>query len=201
LSSLLLVCISSVLCASCRNNGSSEAQQTPAPPAPAPSEQPAAAATEHAAPAPPPPPPPKSDPVDSQAMQAGLAAMQPRLKAQVEGIGKIQPTAQSRLLMHPAEDKNASLEFDTKGLTSLELAPFIQDFGQTADCQNSPNAGVVQLTWVVDNGKQNHLTVDRTYTGTVPVPLAKSSHLKLEVDKGNGTTLCDWFSVGFLNVK
>jgi hypothetical protein len=196
LSHFLLV--SSILCASCRNN-SSEAQQAPAPP-PAPSEQPAATASEQAPTTP--PAPPKSDPVNAQGLlKAGLATMQPRISSQVVAVGKIEPTPQGRMFMHPGEDKNGVLEFDTKGLTSLEMAPFIQDFNNNPDCMSSPSAGVVQLTWTVDNGKQNHVTVDRNYTGTIPVPLAKSSHLKLEVDKGNGTTLCDWFSVGFLNVK
>ena len=146
----------------------------------------------------PPPPPAKADPVDPEGLKAGLAAMTPRISSQMEGLAKIEPTPSSRLFMHPGESRASSIEFKTKGLASLELAPFIQDLGSNKDCAD-PQAGIVELTWSID-GKKNHLKVDRTYTSVVAVDLAGSSRLKLEVDKGE-STLCDWFSVGFLNVK
>jgi hypothetical protein len=152
------------------------------------------------APAPAPaPPPPKPDPVDPAGLQAGLTAMTPRISAQAEGLAKIEPTPSSRLFMHPGETRAAMIEFKTKGLASLDMAPFIQDFGANKDCADNPQAGFVELTWSVD-GKKNHLKVDRNYSGVVPVSLVGSSKLKLEVDKGE-TSACDWFSVGFLNVK
>ncbi|HEX7669835.1 MAG TPA: hypothetical protein VF395_09640, partial [Polyangiaceae bacterium] len=92
-------------------------------------------------------------------------------------------------------------EFNTKGLTSLAIAPYIEDFTGHADCLESPKAGIVRLTWSVDNGKKAQLMVDRTYNAVVNIDVAKSSRLKLEVDKGNDVTLCDWFSVGFVNVE
>ena len=197
-----LLLVSVLWCGACRN--SSHDAPPPPPPAATPAEQ-AAKVTppEQVAPSAttPPPPPPKVDTVDLASLKAGLAAMLPRITARQEPVAKITPTEQSRFFMHPDVAKTALLEFNTKGLSSLELAPFIQDFAGNPTCANEPTAGVVQLTWSTDTGKKNSLTVDRNYTGTVPVDLTKASRLKVEVDKGNGTTVCDWFSVGMLNVK
>jgi hypothetical protein len=153
-----------------------------------------------ALPATPPAPSGKADPVDLDALKAGLAMMQPRITAEVAALGKIDVTQHSRLFMHPGDAKRASVEFDTKGLHSLELAPYIEDLRANSDCAG-PQAGVVRLSWSTDGSTKPELMVDRSYTGTVAVDLAKSSRLELDVDKGNETTLCDWFSVGFLNVK
>jgi hypothetical protein len=190
-----LVVFASALASTACDKGSSNAAPDPpqAAPIPMPSAQePVAAPT-------PPPPPPKADPVDVEGLKAGLGAMTPRISTQVEGLAKIEPTSSSRLFMHPGETRTSSIEFKTKGLASLELAPFIQDLGSNKDCADNPQAGIVDLTWSID-GKKNHLKVDRNYTGVLPVNLAGSSRLKLEVDKGE-STLCDWFSIGFLNVK
>ena len=126
--------------------------------------------------------------------------MTPRIKTQVDGYAKIEPRARHRLFMHPDEKKNASIEFDVKGLTSLDLAPYMEDFSST-DCAGNPEAGRVRLTWFLDGKKKGDLKVDESYGGTVNVALANSSRLKLEVDKENAYVWCDWFSVGFLNVK
>lgn len=173
---------------------SSPSNAAPAPPPPAPIAMPSA--QEPAAPA---PPPAKVDPVDAEGLKAGLAAMTPRITTQAEGLAKIEPTPSSRLFMHPGESRPAVVEFKTKGLTSLDMAPFIQDFAANRDCADNAQAGIVELTWSID-GKKNHQKVDRTTTSVIPVSLTGSSKLKLEVDKGE-STLCDWFSIGFLNVK
>lgn len=127
--------------------------------------------------------------------------MKPRIVAQVDAFSKIAPTGSFRFFMHPDENKKASLEFDTKGLSSLELSPYIDDFSANKDCAGNPKAGVVKVTWYLDGAEQSHLTVDRNYNAVVPVKVAGSSRLKVVVDKGNDVTWCDWFSVGFLNVK
>jgi hypothetical protein len=143
---------------------------------------------------------PKADPIALGSLEAGLAAMRPRITAEVEPVAKITVTGHARLFLHPGDTKSASVEFDTKGLSSLELSPFIEDLGANPDCAG-PKAGIVRLSWSTDAGNRGALMVDRSYTGTVAVDLAKSSRLTLEVDEGNRTTLCDWFSVGILNVK
>ena len=150
-----------------------------------------------------PPPPPKADTVDAAGLKAGLAAMLPRVVAKVEALAeaKVEPNERARFYMHPAEEKIASIEFDTKGLSSLNMAPYIEDFRSSPECVKSPEAGIARLTWYLDGAEQGQLTVDRNYNGLVDLNVANSSHLKLEVDKGNAVTWCDWFSVGFLNVK
>ena len=127
--------------------------------------------------------------------------MLPRVSSKVDAFKKVEPNEHFRFFMHPDENKNAILELNTKGLASLTLSPYIEDFGGNPDCAGTPSAGIVQLTWSLDGGKKTHLTVDRTYNGLVNLDVSKSSKLKLEVDKGNDVTWCDWFSVGFLNVK
>src|SRR5512139_2016149 len=164
-------------------------------PAAAPTPTPAAPS---AAPGPAPTPPPapaKPDPVNQESLSAGLAVMLPRLASQVDAYMKIQPDTRSRFFMHPDQKKSAVVEFDTKGLASLSLAPFINDFSADPGCVSNPEAGVVKLTWSVDGKKKGSLTVNRDYTGTFPVDVSKSSRLKLEVDAGNGVIWCDWFSV------
>ena len=150
-----------------------------------------------------PPAPPKADTVDPAGLKAGLGAMLPRVKAKVEALAeaKVEPNEHARFYMHPGEEKTASIEFDTKGLSSLTMAPYIEDFSSNADCVRIPEAGIARLTWYLDGAKKGQLMVDRNYNGLMDLNVAKSSRLKLEVDKGNGVPLCDWFSVGFLNVK
>lgn len=203
----LAVVAVSLLAAACDKSPSNAA------PPPAPSETPAPTATVAAAAAlasapaassaPPEPRAPKADPVDPAALKVGLAKMLPRVTAKVEALpnAKLEPNDHFRFFMHPGDDKKTSIEFNTKGIVSLDLAPFIQDLQGAPDCANNPQAGIARLTWLVDGAKKGSALVDRNYTGVVNVGLAGSSHLKLEVDKGNELALCDWFSVGMLNVK
>lgn len=200
----LLTLVSALSFAGCKtpaNDAPPPAQPTPTQePTPAPTEQPAPGEPASAAPALP-PATPKVDPADLGALKAGRAAMLPRVKAETEAAAKITPTDHSRFFMHPGDDKNAAIEFDTKGLKSVDLSPYIEDLASNPDCASNPTAGVAHLTWSADGKKVGELTVDRNYTGTVTIDVSKTSRLKLEVDKGNGTSLCDWFSVGVLNVK
>jgi hypothetical protein len=152
-------------------------------------------------PAAPEPIPAKVDTMDPASLKAGLTTMNPRIVSQVDAFKKIAPNERSRLFMHPDDAKNASVEFDTKGLSSLDLSPYMEDFSSNPDCMKIPEAGVVQFSWFIDGSKKGSLTVDRHYKGIVNLNVANSSRLKLEVDKGNGVLWCDWFSVGFLNVK
>jgi hypothetical protein len=128
--------------------------------------------------------------------------MLPRVTAKAEGSpAKVVPNERSRFFMHPGADKPTTIEFDTKGLTSLTLAPFMEDFRSDTNCVKAPEAGIARLSWSVDAGKNGQVMVDKNYNGTVDVDVANSTRLKLATDKGNGVTWCDWLSVGFLNVK
>jgi hypothetical protein len=144
---------------------------------------------------------PKTDAVDAASLKAGLDKMRPRIRAQIDGYTTIAPREDHRFFMHPDEKKNAVLEFDVKGIKSLALAPYIEDFSGNADCMGNPLAGVVQLTWSLDGGEKHAAMIDRTYDGTVKVDVGKAKRLKVEVDKGNDVTFCDWASVGFVNVE
>jgi hypothetical protein len=143
---------------------------------------------------------PKTDAIDNASLKAGLDVMLPRIRAQVDAYTKIGPREDHRFFMHPDEKKNAVLEFDVKGLKSLTLAPYIEDFSGNLECMGNPASGLVQLTWSLDGGEKHPVIVDRTYNGTIPVVIGPAARLKLEIDKGNDVVYCDWAGVGFLNV-
>lgn len=133
-------------------------------------------------------------------LKAGLEVMQPRATNSVDAYNKIEILPTSRYFMHPTMEKDASIEFDTTGLSSLTLAPYLGDLNANSDCMAAATAGVVEFSWSLDDGAPVKLTVDRTYTGSVPVEVGNASRLKLAVNQGNGEMSCDWFSVGFMNV-
>lgn len=197
----LFAILALALPSACNRDGASPSKASDPVPAPV-SAAPPADPVPEPAPAEPTPAPvaPKVDAVDSASLKAGLDAMLPRVRVQVDGYTKIGPKENHRFFMHPDETKNAIMEFDVKGLKSLTIAPYIEDFSGNADCLGNPAAGVAQLTWSLDGGEKQKLTVDRSYNGTINVDVGKASRLKLEVDKGNEATWCDWFSVGFTNV-
>jgi hypothetical protein len=181
----------------CNRDPAPGAPEAHALPVPAPAPEPVVAASAAAAPT----YPAKVDSVDPAGLKAGLDAMVPRVLTKVDAYRKVEPNDHFRFFMHPDETKNASIEFNTKGLSSLSIAPYIEDFSGNASCMGNPEAGLVRLTWSLDGGEKTHLMVDRTYNSVMTLDVAKSSRLKLEVDKGNDVIHCDWFSVGFVNVK
>lgn len=166
------------------------ALQAPDPVA-APPQQPAEVAAAPAA---------KVDPASAEALEAGLNAMTPRLISQIDAYSKIEPKA-FRLFMHPDQGKSAVVEFDTKGLASVTLSPYIYDFNGHASCKSNTEAGVVDVVWSLDGGAQNTIRVDRNYVELLPINLANTSKLKIEVNEGNGAPWCDWAGIGFIEPK
>ncbi|RDZ27117.1 hypothetical protein DX914_12710 [Lysobacter silvisoli] len=114
---------------------------------------------------------------------------------------KVAPRQDDRYSLHPDTGKNASIEFDVKGLQSLTLSPYIADFSTIPDCDGNPEAGVVRMRWSLDGGSPNEVAVDRGYAATIDVDTSKASRLKVEVDEANGVHWCDWFGLGVANVK
>lgn len=142
----------------------------------------------------------KVDPESEEALKAGLDAMTPRMVSHTDAYSKIVPRA-FRLFMHPDQGKNAEVEFDTKGLTSVSLSPYIYDFSGDADCESNKEAGVVDVIWSLDGGAPNTVKVDRNYVDLLPIDLSNSSRLRIEVNEGNGVTWCDWAGIGFIDPK
>jgi hypothetical protein len=199
----LFAILALALPSACNRESSNDAIPTKAAdPEPLPSG--AAAPPAEPAPAPSAPPPPaivaKVDAIEGATLKAGLDVMLPRVRTQVDAFTKIAPKENHRFFMHPDEAKNAVVEFEVKGLKSLSIAPYIEDFSGNPPCVGNPAAGVVQLTWSLDGGEKHKVTIDRTYNAVIPVDVSKATRLKLEVDKGNDVTYCDWASVGFTNV-
>lgn len=176
----------------CWKDSSSDAAKTePVPEAPA---APAPAPTVTSKPA-------KVDPVAAADRKAGLAAIASRVVATGDAYEKVAPRQDDRYSLHPDTGKNASIEFDVKGLQSLTLSPYMADFSTIPDCDGNPEAGVVRMRWSLDGGALNEVTVDRNYTATIAVDTSKASRLKVEADEANGVHWCDWFGLGVVNVE
>lgn len=137
--------------------------------------------------------------VSQPALVAGLQAMQGRILRKVSGFTDIVPTATSRYFMHPGMDKDAVMEIDVSNLSSLTLSPRISELQE--GCLGDAEAGVVEFTYAVDEDKPTRILVDRNYDKLLVIELAGSKRLAVAANNGNGVTTCDWFGLGFLNVR
>lgn len=167
--------------------------ETPEPPA-QPAAVPASAKPAPQAPA-------KADPFSVEDLKVGLDAMTTRIVATVDGYQKVEPRVDARISLHPDVDKNASVEFDLTGLSTLTLSPYMGDFSTIEDCAGNPDAGIVRMRWSLDGGSTNDVMVDRNYAATIQVDTLGAKRLKVEVDKGNGQIWCDWFGLGIAKVQ
>jgi hypothetical protein len=122
-----------------------------------------------------------------------------RKKAEHQGLLPFSTDRDAQLLMHPADDHSAWMEFDVAGIDKLLLTPRINPLSNECKAMNQPGkeAGVVGLTVMMD-GKPvvPRFIVDRTYKDKLSIATQGGRTLRIEVDKGNDVTWCDWFSVG-----
>lgn len=131
--------------------------------------------------------------------RANLSWMLGRMLAQQQGLApfRIEPDAQ--LFMHPADDHPATIDFNVSGLDRLELTPHINGLNDECKGFNEPGkeAGVVGLSISLD-GKplMSRQLIDRSFQQSVPLEVKGGHDLRIEVDKGNQVSWCDWFSVG-----
>jgi hypothetical protein len=112
-----------------------------------------------------------------------------------EGAAPIIVQSDDQLFMHPAEDHDAWIQFDRLGLDAVELTPRINALDR--QCLSYPKPGIVALNILVD-GKPavQGLKIDPGYSQLLHVDLHGATTLRLDVDKGEGGTTCDWFSIG-----
>ncbi|MGN2242006.1 LTA synthase family protein [Frateuria sp. GZRR33] len=130
---------------------------------------------------------------------ANLTWLVGREKGQQAGAAPFRIDQDAQLFMHPSEDHSTWIDFDVTGADDLELTPQINRLTPECKAMNSPGreGGLVGLTVTLD-GKPvvPRLLVDRDYARKLPVKLAGGHTLRIEVDKGNQVSSCDWFSVG-----
>lgn len=131
---------------------------------------------------------------------AGLDAVQPLIRSREDVYQPIEPLADHRLLVHPAEGKRARLVLDVSGLLGLTLSPVIESFQGNATCEADPSAGVAGLHWQLDGAPMNDIVVDRNYASTIRVDVGGAKHLVIESSDQNGVIWCDWLAVGFHDV-
>ena len=172
---------------------------TPVAVAPESPSRPAAASGETTAPAPATAVLQAADSADPAALQAGIEVMRPRASNAVTAYGKIEVTPSFRYFMHPMLEKDASIEFDTTGLASISLSPYVGNLEPSADCAPS-NAGVVKFSYALDGAEPVNMVVDRTFNRVVGITVRNARKLRLNVNHGNDDVTCDWFSVGFVEV-
>lgn len=131
---------------------------------------------------------------------ANLRWMIGREKASQQGFSPFEVGDDAQLLMPPADDHTAWINFDVTGVATLELTPHINPLSGECKAMNEPGkvAGTVGLTVSLD-GKPvvPRFEIDRFYHDNLSVPVNGGHILRIEVDKGNEVSWCDWFSVGF----
>lgn len=140
--------------------------------------------------------------VPSQALPATPSAasnaqfMFQRMAARRQGAVPLGISPAGQIFMPPAKDHAGWVEFDVSGLASLTLAPRINPL--TAGCKANPQAGVVGVGVTLDGHPlRPRFIVDRDYARSLAVDVSGARRLRVAVDPGNGTTDCDWFSLGF----
>jgi len=145
-----------------------------------------------------PAPPAKPDNVSSQDLSAGIEAMKTRVLRTVDALAKVERTRAFRYFMHPSMEKDAVIEFDVSGLSSVTLSPRVD---LDAKCMKDPNAGVVEMSYALDDATPTSVLVDRDYDQLLDIEVNQSKKLTVAVNQGNGTVTCDWFGLGVLNVQ
>ena len=130
---------------------------------------------------------------------ANLRWMLHRMLAQRQGLAPFRVDPDAQLFMHPADDHPASIDFNVTGLDRLELTPHINSLSDECKAFNDPGkeAGVVGLTLSLDGQPLvPRQLIDRAFDQSVPVVVKGGHDLRIEVDKGNEVSWCDWFSIG-----
>lgn len=142
---------------------------------------------------------PRQDNVSPQDLKSGLDSMQGRVLRSIGAYNEIAPSASFRYFMHPAMDKDAVMEFDVSTLSSLTLSPRISVL--QGGCLADPQAGKVDVTYALDENRPVRFSVDRNYEELLEIVLDGSRKMTVAVNQGNGAITCDWFELGFLNVR
>lgn len=122
-----------------------------------------------------------------------------REKASQQGAAPFQVQVNAQLFMHPAMDHDAWIDFDVKGLDTIRLRPRINTLDKACSAMNSPGeeAGVVGLNLQLDGRPLlPRMIIDRYYDKTLTLDVTNGHTMRVDVDKGNKVTSCDWFSVG-----
>jgi hypothetical protein len=187
--------LAAFIVAGCNRQPPTPAQEPAAAPAPVEPQAQAPAPVEAT------PAPVRVDPFSQDELKVGLDAITPRIVATVDGYEKVAPRADARFTLHPDMEKNASIEFDISGLTTLTLSPYMGDFSTVPDCAGNPDAGIARLRWSLDGGAPNEVMVDRNYAATILIDTLGAKRLKVEADKGNEQNWCDWLGLGVAKVQ
>ncbi len=119
-----------------------------------------------------------------------------RMAARQQGDVTLRISPAGQIFMPPAKNHAGWIEFDVSGMASLTLAPRINPL--TAGCKANPEAGVVGVRITLDGRPlRSRFIVNRDHTRPLVLDVSGARRLRVEVDQGNATTNCDWFSIGF----
>lgn len=122
------------------------------------------------------------------------------ISARKRAYGDIQLTHERRILLQPSPHQTAWIEFDVSHLASLALAPQINPL--MGSCKTRSDTGIVGFSASLD-GKPviPRFILDRDYHKVVTLDTRGAETLRISVDKGNDTTACDWFAIGFPHIE
>ena len=141
----------------------------------------------------------KPDNVSAQELSAGIEAMTSRILRTEDAFSKVEPTSTFRYFMHPTIQKDALIEFDVSGLSSVTLSPRIGPLD--ANCLQDPKAGEVEMAYTLDDATQARFTVDRNHDELIIVRVGETKRLTVTVNQGNDVVTCDWFGLGISHVS
>lgn len=144
-------------------------------------------------------PPVEPDNVSPLELSAGIEAMKSRILRTEDAFSKVEPTTTFRYFMHPTIEKDALIEFDVSGLSSVTLSPRIGPLDK--NCMKDPMAGEVEMSYALDDAAPTRFMVDRNYNQLLIVRIGESKRLTVAVDQGNGVVTCDWFGLGLSHVS
>ena len=136
----------------------------------------------------------------AQALEAGMAAVEPKVTEKKAGFGEISLLPDHRYLLHPGNDKDGVIVIDVSGFQKLTISPMIESFAGNSNCMGSPKAGVVSLSWQLDAGTAQKVAMDRYYAGKIQVDTQNAKTLTLVSNTENDVSWCDWLGVGFVDV-
>ncbi|MGN2252862.1 hypothetical protein ACFWZ4_05765 [Frateuria sp. GZRe12] len=122
-----------------------------------------------------------------------------RLLRERSGSGSVHLNARRRITLAPSRDHVAMAEFDVTGLASMSLVPRIDNL--LGRCLARNDTGVVGVHLLLDDVPvMPRFVVDRDYGKVLDLPIHGGRRLRIEVDKGNATTDCDYFALGFSDI-
>lgn len=135
----------------------------------------------------------------AEELKASADHMMSLISGKHEEISPIKVSSDGALAMHPGRGVSSWVEFNTGSLRSMDLYPAVRI---NAACRENPEAGIVGLTIYTDGSQLgDRILLRREDRPMLRIGLNGAKTLKIELDQGNDSVTCDWFSVGLRSTR